>query len=656
MQGTSTSLQGNIANDAVVVFDQRAAGTYSGVMSGSGALVKTGDGTLTVTGANSYSGGTLIAAGTLQGNAGSVQGEILNNASLVFDQTTDGVFRGTLFGDGRVTKRGNGTLLLTGAHGFQGLTQVEGGTLALDGTLAGSVDVRAGAALDATGGIGGALTVRGTLTVGSSSNGGFGTLFLGDNLRLSAGSQYGVRINADGDNSLVMVAGSATIGGTTVAIDAQPGNYGRVTEYAVLHANGGLTGTATTTSNTATLEPWLTRTDSTLFVTLLRTDLPLQPYATTTNGAAVGHAFDELRPAATGDLANVTRELTALDDPALAAALDAVSGEIHASALQLAALDGEAVMDLVRDEVGRRAAPGEFDADTPIPPMSPSRPRRHVWSQLHGQRSTFDGASSAHGGDARLQGFAVGADWPLLNGWFVGVGGAYTTGKLTLDGLAESSDFTAPRALGYIGYANNRWTAHVGTSIAHTAYKTRRTFSFAARTPLGDDLLFGGVDRQATSAPSGLAAEFWGEERIDVRIGSWYVYPSAGLRYARYDRRAWTEDGADALSLAAPDQAFSLKQADVGLWLGRARGRFRPEASTTYRRGLGDRRTTASLELSGLGNGLFVVDGLPLAQDTFVGRAGLTLQTQSVRVSLAYELQRAQSQLRQAIQFSLGFK
>ena len=141
-----------------------------------------------------------------------------------------------------------------------------------------------------------------------------------------------------------------------------------------------------------------------------------------------------------------------------------------------------------------------------------------------------------------------------------------------------------------------------------------------------------------------------------MRIGSWYVYPSAGLRYARYDRRAWTEDGADALSLAAPDQAFSLKQADVGLWLGRARGRFRPEASTTYRRGLGDRRTMATLELSGLGNGLFVVDGLPLAQDTFVGRAGLTLQTQSVRVSLAYELQRAQSQLRQAIQFSLGFK
>ncbi len=656
LQGTSRSLQGRIANDAVVIFDQQAAGTFSGVMSGSGTLVKDGDGTLIVTGANSYKGGTVIRAGILQGDAGSLQGEILDNAALVFDQSTDAVFRGTLFGDGSVTKRGNGTLLFTGEHGFQGLTHVEEGTLALDGMLAGSVDVRVSAVLDATGFIGGALTVGGTVTVRSLPDSGFGTLVLGGNLRLGAGSQYGVRINADGDNSRLMVAGSATIDGATVAIDAQPGSYGRVTQYAVLQADGGLTGHATTTSNTATLEPWLTRTDSTLFVTLLRTDLPLQPYATTTNGSAVGYAFDRLRPGATGDLANVMRELTALDDAALATALDAVSGEIHASGLQLAALDGEGVMDLVRDEIARRASPRELGADTQTPPSSPQSRRRHVWSQLHGQRASFDAASSAHGGDANFHGFALGVDWPLRDRWLVGVGGAYATGKLTLDGLAESSDFTAPRALGYIGYAHNRWMAHVGASIARAVYDTRRTLRFAARTPLGDDLLFGGVNRQATSAPSGLATEVWAQERLDTRIGSWFFFPSVGLRYARYGRRAWTEEGADALSLAAPDQTFSSKQADVGLWLGRAMGRFRPDASVLYRRGLGDRQTTARLELSGLGDGSFVVDGLPLARDTLVGRTGLTVWTQSVRVALAYEIQRAQRQLRQAIQFSLGFE
>ena len=51
----------------------------------------------------------------------------------------------------------------------------------------------------------------------------------------------------------------------------------------------------------------------------------------------------------------VTRELTALDDSALAGALDSVAGEIHASSIQLTALDGYTAGALVRDEIAARA-------------------------------------------------------------------------------------------------------------------------------------------------------------------------------------------------------------------------------------------------------------------------------------------------------------
>ena len=50
-------------------------------MSGSGSLTKSGAGTLILSGTNSYTGGTTVSAGTLQGDTTSLQGNILNNAS-----------------------------------------------------------------------------------------------------------------------------------------------------------------------------------------------------------------------------------------------------------------------------------------------------------------------------------------------------------------------------------------------------------------------------------------------------------------------------------------------------------------------------------------------------------------------------------------------
>src|SRR5205085_4823904 len=98
--GNSASLQGNIFNNASVVFDQSAAGTYAGNMNGSGALTKAGAGTLTMTGTNTYTGGTTVAAGTLIGTTSSVQGAIANNGVVVFNQNTTGTYAGTMTGSG----------------------------------------------------------------------------------------------------------------------------------------------------------------------------------------------------------------------------------------------------------------------------------------------------------------------------------------------------------------------------------------------------------------------------------------------------------------------------------------------------------------------------------------------------------------------------
>ena len=129
LQGNTTSLQGDILNNASVVFDQATTGIYAGVMSGSGSLTKQSSGTLILTGANIYSGGTTVSGGILQGNTMTLQGDILNNASVVFDQPITGTYAGNISGSGSFTKQNSGTLTLTGSNTYSGGTTVSGGIL-----------------------------------------------------------------------------------------------------------------------------------------------------------------------------------------------------------------------------------------------------------------------------------------------------------------------------------------------------------------------------------------------------------------------------------------------------------------------------------------------------------------------------------------------
>lgn len=196
LQGNATSLQGNILNNAAVVFDQATAGTYAGAMSGSGALTKKGVGLLILTGGNIYSGGTTVSAGTLQGNADNLQGNIVNNAAVVFDQATAGTYAGSLSGTGSLTKQGAGSLTLTGANTFGGSATVAAGTLVNQGALNNQANLNSqpgGTINNASGGILaniGMIANQGTIdNVGILNNQGILTNQTGGILNLAVGGQ-----------------------------------------------------------------------------------------------------------------------------------------------------------------------------------------------------------------------------------------------------------------------------------------------------------------------------------------------------------------------------------------------------------------------------------------------------------------------------------
>ena len=136
LTGTGTVLNNGETDAALAVGNNNASTIFSGVLqNGTSALqiTKSGTGTLTLTGANTYSGGTTIAAGTLQigngGTTGSIAGNVTNNGILAFDRSDAVTFAGVISGTGSVQDLGGGTITLTGSDTYSGGTVVNNGML-----------------------------------------------------------------------------------------------------------------------------------------------------------------------------------------------------------------------------------------------------------------------------------------------------------------------------------------------------------------------------------------------------------------------------------------------------------------------------------------------------------------------------------------------
>ena len=117
-------------------FNQSDVLTESASISGPGTLNQLGSGTTTLTGTNSYSGGTFVSNGVLIGNTTSLQGSITNNASLVFIQTNNGTYSGILSGTGLLTKNGVGTVTLSAANSYSGGTKLDAGSVGIGNNAA----------------------------------------------------------------------------------------------------------------------------------------------------------------------------------------------------------------------------------------------------------------------------------------------------------------------------------------------------------------------------------------------------------------------------------------------------------------------------------------------------------------------------------------
>ncbi|WP_251879670.1 autotransporter-associated beta strand repeat-containing protein [Achromobacter sp. Marseille-Q4954] len=133
--GTSGAIVGNVANNGILNFNRTDSVTFAGLISGSGVVNQNGTGATILTANNTYTGGTAIAAGTLQlgngGTTGAIVGNVANNGALVFDRSNTLTFAGQISGSGSVSQIGAGTTVLTADSTYTGGTTISAGTLQL---------------------------------------------------------------------------------------------------------------------------------------------------------------------------------------------------------------------------------------------------------------------------------------------------------------------------------------------------------------------------------------------------------------------------------------------------------------------------------------------------------------------------------------------
>ena len=184
--GTTGAITGRVLNNAALVFNRSDDIEFPFLIGGTGTVTQAGAGTLTLSNSNTYSGATLLNAGTIQLDAdnglGVPTGAVTFNSGTLrlraaFDlastrpitlqagggtidtQEFDTLLAQAISGSGAFTKAGSGTLTLAGANTYTGITTVAGGTLLVNGSVGGSVTTLTGATLGGTGTVAGAATV-----------------------------------------------------------------------------------------------------------------------------------------------------------------------------------------------------------------------------------------------------------------------------------------------------------------------------------------------------------------------------------------------------------------------------------------------------------------------------------------------------------------
>ncbi|WP_251008043.1 autotransporter domain-containing protein [Sphingobium sp. BHU LFT2] len=670
-------------------WDSGMTAEIAAALTGTTTLAKRDEGTLLLSGVNSYVGDTEVEAGTLIGDTRSIRGNIRNAATLIFNQRDNGSFSGMIgalgSGAGIMVKRGSGVLTLTGASALDWHLE-EGRLITAASRFTGNADLHQGAELqldDAgshnyAGRISGNGRLikagSGTLTLTGNSSG-----FAGDTQlrfgRLVVDSTLGGHLSVEANTVLggrgilghVRIAPGGTIApGTGIRTLTVQGdlNLSSGSRYEVEVDPAGsaadrinvigiatLGGTVAHIGAGGTYRPTSTYTILTAGGIQGRFDQVTSTYAFLTprlgytanavtltldrNDVQFSQVAKSANQQATGAAmerlaaGNVVYDAVLMTDASSArGAFDRLSGEFHASLRAALIQNSSLAREATLDRLRGPAA---------------DQPGLAFWGQALDAWSYWRSDGNASRLEQSSSGGLVGVEMQAPDGGLrLGMMGGHNRDRMRGQGQADVDSYHAGV---YGGGAIGSIALRGGLGVARQDVAAQRFVAFA------------GFSDGVAARYHATTAQAFGEAAYRIETADGLIEPFVNLAHIRLDVGRGQETGsAAALELEADRMRTSYAttgaRGEMALALGSAR--FALRASAGWQHMFGDHLPVVQAALEGQ---RFAVAGLPIARNSLTSELRLhTAIADRVQISLGYQGSAARSRQNHSLQAGMNWR
>jgi outer membrane autotransporter protein len=562
-----------------------------------------------------------------------------------------------------LVKIGNGMLTLSGADTYTGPANVNAGILNVNGSLVSTVFVNAGGTLKGNGFIGGLVvgpgaTVApgnsiGTLTVNGNVN------FLPGSFYQVEANAAGQSDKIVATGTATLAGGTVQVLAENQAYARQTRYTILTANGGVTGTFAGVTSNLAFLTPTLSYDPndvflTLNRNDIT-FASVAQTPnqravaaaldrsppfSPLVQAVVNLTGASALRAFDALSGEVHGSV-----QTTIVDDSRYIrqAVLGRLRQAPYASGTgAIAALGtGGPMLAYADSSAPADSALGYADAKKsafPIkaPPLAaPAQtPDLTFWAQGVGAWGKIDSDGNAADVSRNLAGFFTGFD-RRFGEWRLGAAAGYTNSSLSVSARASSANIDTAYLAAYAGTGFGAWNFRSGATFAWNTIGTSRS------------IVFPGFAEQASARYGAGESQVFGELGYGMTFGAIAAEPFAGLAWVHLDTRSFTETGGVS-ALTGTGNRDDVGYSTLGLraatyYLLQNGMALIPRASVAWQHAFGAVTPTAALVFQSTGAG-FGIAGVPLARDAALIEAGGDLQlTTQAKVGVSYAGQLANS-------------